>query len=106
MVLWVRLFAHPFLKMVHVMKRVSLNRYLHQPVQILWGDQNDLTIFIFAYLFGMAGGGVFWLSILLAFPIISYKRKQNRGYFNQLIYFYGFRSMNGYPDPSEKRFYE
>lgn len=88
------------------MKRINLNRYLHQPVQILWGDQNELTILMLAYVIGTLGGGYFWLSILLAFPLISYKRKQNRGYFNQLVYFYGFMKMEGYPDPSEKRFYE
>jgi hypothetical protein len=88
------------------MKRIVLNKYIHQPIQILWFDQNEIFIFIAAYMFGMMGGGVFWCSLLVTPFFIKYKRKQNRGYFNQLIYFYGFRKMKGYPDPSEKRFYE
>lgn len=88
------------------MKNVTLNRYIHQPVQILWFDQHEIMIFIFCYLFAMMGGGIFWCSLLLAPVFVWFKRKQNRGYFNQLIYFYGFRKLSGYPDPSEKRFNE
>jgi len=88
------------------MKRIEVTRYLHQPVQILWGDSNEFTILVLLYLFALLAGGYFWFSLGLIFPICSYKRKQNRGYFNQLLYFMGFRKFKGYPDPSEVRFFE
>lgn len=83
-----------------------VTQYLHKPIQILWFDSHEVMIIGGMYLFGLIGGKWCWLGMLFLYPIIVFKRKQNRGYFNQVLYFFGFRKFKGYPDPSEKVFYE
>lgn len=83
-----------------------VTQYLHKPIQILWFDSHEMVMIGAMYLFGLIGGTWCWLGLLTLPFLIMFKRKQNRGYFNQLLYFFGFRKFKGYPDPSEEVFYE
>lgn len=86
----------------------KLTQYLHLPLQFMWFDTNELVIIISFYLIALImGSWPWWVLLLVGSPyVIKFKRKQNRGFFFQTMYFYGFIKFNGYPDPSEEEFLE
>lgn len=82
-------------------------QYLHLPLQVLWFDTTELFIMLCFYLAALLVGGIAWVGVI-AGPVvlISYKRKQARGYFQHLLYSYGYSSIQGYPLPTAEEFHE
>ncbi|WP_257291443.1 type IV conjugative transfer system protein TraL, partial [Endozoicomonas sp. ONNA1] len=82
-------------------------QYLHMPMQILWFDTTEWTLILGTYLvvllFGMFAGGI---ALLLLLSAIQYKRKRERGFFQHILYEYGYSSIEGYPLPTADVFYE
>ena len=81
--------------------------YLHLPIQVMWFDANELTFLVMLYLSASLLGGWAWLLMLiLPFPVLSYKRKQARGFFTHFLYKLGFLKFQFYPDSSANLFRE
>ncbi|MEJ2743454.1 MAG: type IV conjugative transfer system protein TraL [Gammaproteobacteria bacterium] len=82
-------------------------QYMHLSTQLLWFDQEELSIILCCYLMGLVFGGWAW-SLLIIGPIvyIPIKRRQPRGFLLHLLYRVGLAQLKGYPGPEAKVFFE
>lgn len=81
--------------------------YLHLPIQILWFDTGEVAVIVVFYLMAMMFGGLMWIVLLIGpFTLIRYKRSKERGFFQHLIYQFGYAKIKGYPLPTANHFYE
>lgn len=84
-----------------------LSQYLHKPLQILWFDSSEVAMLVLLYIFALIFGGFAWLALfVIPFLLIPYKRSLARGFFQHLIYSYGWRDIKGYPNPCAYQFFE
>ncbi|MFZ3461469.1 hypothetical protein [Vibrio harveyi] len=84
------------------------NKYLHESVQVLFLDFDEVKFIGFLYALALAFDvGILYLNIIiLPIFVIPYKRKQSRGFFGQFLYSMGFYKLHGYPIPEACEFYE
>ena len=82
-------------------------QYLHMPMQVLWFDTVEWRLIAASYLvvvlFGFVAGAI---ALFLIIALIRYKRSRERGYFQHLIYEYGYSRIEHYPLPTAKVFHE
>lgn len=81
--------------------------YLHLPIQVMWFDTNEITFLAMLYLCCSLLGGWAWLLLfMLPYPILTYKRRQPRGFFTHILYKVGFLTFTGYPESAADHFRE
>jgi hypothetical protein len=84
-----------------------MSQYLHQPLQILWFDTSEVAMLVLLYIFALVVGGLAWIGLLIIpFFLIPYKRTLQRGFFQHVLYAYGWRDIKGYPAPTAYQFFE
>jgi len=85
----------------------KMPEYLHLPLQILWFDTPEIVVIVMFYLLTMIFGGLTWLLLLVGpYFLIRFKRSKERGYFQHLLYQFGYAQIKGYPLPTANKFYE
>lgn len=85
----------------------KMPQFLHLPIQVMWFDANELTFLALLYMLcSLLGGWAWLLMLLLPYPVLKYKRSQQRGFFLQILYILGVMDIQGYPDASAKQFRE
>lgn len=88
-------------------KRIFVPEYSHYPAQYFLFDVEEAGLLAVAYFLGTVFTAKIWLVLVpLLYFGIRWKRSMPRGYISHLIYSFGGTRMQGYPDPSCKRFYE
>lgn len=82
-------------------------QYLNKPIQVLWFELDELTIFIFTLTFALIYGGVVWLIfIAIQWLYTRTKRRNARGFLKHVLYMVGLVEMKNYPEYFEKEFHE
>ena len=83
------------------------SKYLHMPMQIVWFDFHEVMCMVVFYLLAMLFGGGFWVLLFIGPAVlIRIKRAHGRGFFGHWIYYLGYARLDGYPHPTQNRFYE
>lgn len=82
-------------------------QYLHLPLQVLWFDTEELMLIMSIYVMALTMGGYAGL-VGLAGLIWYMKVKHNnpRGFLRHILYGSGVYTLEGYPSPFARRFYE
>ena len=80
-----------------------LPKYLHQPLQILWFNVEELGIAVVFYLMAVIFGGWWWLSVVAGpYLYMNVSRGKPRGYLKHVLYGWGIYELEGYPSPFTK----
>lgn len=87
---------------------VRVPRYLHEPVKIIFFDQEDIMLLGMGYVLWLLAGTIYVIpiSVLVPYLLIRYKKSKPRGYLRHLLYAFGFSKMKGYPLPTTTDFHE
>jgi type IV conjugative transfer system protein TraL len=82
-------------------------QYLSAPFQVLFLESDEMVIFMVCFTLAMIFGNIFWLTLIAGPYFYSMAKKRNpRGFFRHILYFFGITEMKGYPSYFEKEFYE
>ena len=89
------------------MERKRFPQYLNSPLQVLWLESDEFSIFLGCLVLAMTYGWQFFiLMFVIPWAYSKAKRKYPRGFFKHCLWFAGLVKIEGYPEYFEKRFNE
>lgn len=92
----------------NVMNDIKVPQRLNAPYQILWFEEDDISIGSIAIALMVIDGSLlsFLASVAICFTYWHFKKRYPRSFLKHMLYYAGLMTLKGYPTTFQKEFHE